>query len=458
MLGAGFVKKHTHKITGIADDSIAAELGIETGDTLVKVNGKYVQDVFDFRFMINDEYVELLIKKPDGEEWELSIEKEYNEDLGIIFEEPLMDAYSSCSNKCIFCFIDQMPPGMRDTLYFKDDDARLSFLQGNYITLTNMKDVDFERIIKYHLSPINISVHTTNTKLRCHMLNNRFAGNILERLDRLYNAGVTMNSQIVLCKGYNDGEELENTIHDLTKYIPHMESLSVVPVGLTDYRKGLKELVPFDKEDAKKVLSSINKWQNICLEHFGTRFVYASDEWYILAELPLPDSESYEGFGQLENGVGMIRSFSDDFYSELNKPDNQKAVYDLSGKKPSFTFVTGTLFADYLCGCLNDFKKAFPYFDYEVIPIVNDFFGHKITVAGLLTGRDIIAQLKDRQLMDYVVLPDSLLRSGDDVLLDDIHVQDIEKALQKDIHIVKSNGESLVRLVKNVVFNIQNEV
>ena len=288
------MKKHTHKITGIADDSIAAELGIEAGDTLVKVNGKYVQDVFDFRFMINDEYVELLIKKPDGEEWEFSIEKEYNEDLGIIFEEPLMDAYSSCCNKCIFCFIDQMPPGMRDTLYFKDDDARLSFLQGNYITLTNMKDVDFERIINYHLSPINISVHTTNTKLRCHMLNNRFAGNILERLDRLYNAGVTMNSQIVLCKGYNDGEELENTIHDLTKYIPHMESLSVVPVGLTDYRKGLKELVPFEKEDAKKVLSSIHKWQNICLEHFGTRFVYASDEWYILAGLPLPDSESYE--------------------------------------------------------------------------------------------------------------------------------------------------------------------
>ena len=452
------MKKHTHKITGIADDSIAEELGIEAGDTLVKVNGKYVQDVFDFRFMINDEYVELLIKKQDGEEWELSIEKEYNEDLGIIFEEPLMDAYSSCCNKCIFCFIDQMPPGMRDTLYFKDDDARLSFLQGNYITLTNMKDVDFERIINYHLSPVNISVHTTNTKLRCHMLNNRFAGNILDRLDRLYNAGVTMNSQVVLCKGYNDGEELENTIHDLTKYIPHMESLSVVPVGLTDYRKGLKELVPFEKEDAKKVLSSIHKWQNICLEHFGTRFVYASDEWYILAGLPLPDSESYEGFGQLENGVGMIRSFSDDFYAELNKPDNRKAVCGLSEKKPSFTFVTGILFSDYLCSCLNDFKEVFPYFDYEVIPIVNDFFGHKITVAGLLTGRDIIAQLKDRQLMDYVVLPDSLLRSGEDVLLDDIHIPDIEKALQKDIHIVKSNGESLVRLVKNIVFNIQNEV
>jgi len=452
------VKKHTHKITGTASGSIAEQLGIEPGDILIKVNGQYVQDVFDFRFIINDEYIELLIKKQDGEEWELSIEKEYNEDLGIIFEEPLMDAYSSCCNKCIFCFIDQMPPGMRETLYFKDDDARLSFLQGNYITLTNMKDVDFDRIINYHLSPINISVHTTNTKLRCHMLNNRFAGNIIERLDRLYNAGITMNSQIVLCKGYNDGEELESTIHDLTKYIPHMESLSVVPVGLTDYRKGLKKLVPFEKEDAVKVLSAIRKWQNICLKHFGTRFVYASDEWYVLAGLPIPDSESYEGFGQLENGVGMIRSFTDDFYAELNKPDDIQPEISLSDNKPSFTFVTGVLFSDFLIDCLKDFKEAFPYFDYEVIPVINDFFGHKITVTGLLTGKDIIAQLKDRKLMDYIVLPDSLLRAGEDVLLDDTRVGDIEKALQKDVHIVKSNGESLVRLVKNIVFNIQNEV
>lgn len=452
------MKKHTHKITGTASGSIAEQLGIEPGDILIKVNGQYVQDVFDFRFIINDEYIELLIKKQDGEEWELSIEKEYNEDLGIIFEEPLMDAYSSCCNKCIFCFIDQMPPGMRETLYFKDDDARLSFLQGNYITLTNMKDVDFDRIINYHLSPINISVHTTNTKLRCHMLNNRFAGNIIERLDRLYNAGITMNSQIVLCKGYNDGEELESTIHDLTKYIPHMESLSVVPVGLTDYRKGLKKLVPFEKEDAVKVLSAIRKWQNICLKHFGTRFVYASDEWYVLAGLPIPDSESYEGFGQLENGVGMIRSFTDDFYAELNKPDDRQPEISLSDNKPSFTFVTGVLFSDFLIDCLKDFKEAFPYFDYEVIPVINDFFGHKITVTGLLTGKDIIAQLKDRKLMDYIVLPDSLLRAGEDVLLDDTRVGDIEKALQKDVHIVKSNGESLVRLVKNIVFNIQNEV
>ncbi len=452
------MKKHTHKITGTASGSIAEQLGIEPGDILIKVNGQYVQDVFDFRFIINDEYIELLIKKQDGEEWELSIEKEYNEDLGIIFEEPLMDAYSSCCNKCIFCFIDQMPPGMRETLYFKDDDARLSFLQGNYITLTNMKDVDFDRIINYHLSPINISVHTTNTKLRCHMLNNRFAGNIIERLDRLYNAGITMNSQIVLCKGYNDGEELESTIHDLTKYIPHMESLSVVPVGLTDYRKGLKKLVPFEKEDAVKVLSAIRKWQNICLKHFGTRFVYASDEWYVLAGLPIPDSESYEGFGQLENGVGMIRSFTDDFYAELNKPDDIQPEISLSDNKPSFTFVTGVLFSDFLIDCLKDFKEAFPYFDYEVIPVINDFFGHKITVTGLLTGKDIIAQLKDRKLMDYIVLPDSLLRAGEDVLLDDTRVGDIEKALQKDVHIVKSNGESLVRLVKNIVFNIQNEV
>ncbi len=452
------MKKHTHRITGIVAGSIAEELDIESGDTLIKVNGRYVSDVFDYRFSINDEYVELLIKKSNGEEWELSIEKEYNEDLGIIFEEPLMDEYASCCNKCIFCFIDQMPPGMRETLYFKDDDARLSFLQGNYITLTNMKDEDFERIINYHLSPVNISVHTTNSALRCKMLNNRFAGNIIKRLDGLYDAGITMNSQIVLCKGYNDGDELESTIHDLTKYIPHMESLSVVPVGLTDYRDNLKKLLPFEKEDALKVLSSIHKWQEICLKHFGTRFVYASDEWYVLADMPVPDSEDYEGYGQLENGVGMIRSFTDDFYAELSKGDGSDNTLSLSGSKPSFTFVTGVLFSDFLADCLSDFREAFPYFDYEVIPVINDFFGHRITVAGLLTGRDIIAQLKDRKLMEHIVLPDSLLRSGEDVLLDDIRVVDIEKALQKEIHIVKSNGESLVRLVKNIVFNIQNEV
>lgn len=443
-------KKHVHKITDIVKGSIAYELGIVPGDTLIKVNGKYVKDVFDFRFAVNDTYVILLIEKENKEEWEYEIEKDYNEDLGIIFEEPLMDAYASCSNKCIFCFIDQMPPGMRDTLYFKDDDARLSFLQGNYITLTNMKDEDFRRIIEYKLSPVNISVHTTNENLRCTMLNNRFAGRALKRLDELYDAGIEMNSQIVLCKGYNDGNELEKTIHDLTKYIPVMRSLSVVPVGLTDYRDNLKKLEPFEKEDAKEVLDIIKKWQCICRENFDTNFVYASDEWYILAGQDIPDADSYEGFGQIENGVGMVRSFVDE-YNEALLALKKKGLLCKDGRKVSVTFVTGVLFAPYLCDCLREFDDYFPYLDYDICPVVNNFFGHKITVAGLLTGHDIIEQLKDRDPGEHIILPDSLLRAGEDVLLDDISVKDIEDALQKKVHIVESNGVSLVETIEKIL-------
>ncbi len=443
------MKKHIHKIIGVEKNSIAEELGIEAGDILLKVNNKNIYDVLDFRYEQNDEYIVLLIKKSDGEEWELEIEKDYSEDLGIIFEQPLMDCYSSCRNKCIFCFIDQMPKGMRDTLYFKDDDARLSFLQGNYITLTNMKDDDFERIIGYRLSPINISIHTMNPKLRCKMLNNRFAGDVLKRLDRLNEAGIMMNSQIVLCKGINDGEELERSIHDLTQYIPNMSSLSVVPSGLTDHRQGLYELSPFNKEDAVKVLDIIHKWQKICMDNFGTHFVYASDEWYSLAGLSIPDSDYYEGYEQLENGVGMIRSFIDDFDAAISKAGKSYDMCNPADNKKTFTFVTGVMFSEYLEKCLKKMKDAFPHFEYEVKTIINDFFGHKITVAGLLTGQDIINQLKDSVTGNCIVMPDTLLKADEDILLDDITVYDIEKALQKKVHIVESSGNALVDFIIN---------
>ena len=295
-----------HIIYKVTPGSIAEEMEIEAGDVLVSVNGKEIEDVFDYHYVVNDEYLELLIRKADGEEWELEIEKEYNEDLGIEFENGLMDDYKSCTNKCIFCFIDQMPPGMRETLYFKDDDSRLSFLQGNYVTLTNMKDKDLDRIIQYHMGPINISVQTTNPELRCMMLHNRFAGDALKKIDKLYDAGIPMNGQIVLCKGVNDGAELERSISDLTKYLPYMESVSVVPVGLSKYRDGLYPLEPFTKEDAIEVIDMIEKWQKKCLEEYDLHFIHASDEWYMLAERPLPEEESYDGYIQLENGVGMM--------------------------------------------------------------------------------------------------------------------------------------------------------
>ncbi len=436
------MKLKGHIIKSVKENSIASELEIEPGDVLLKVNNIEVKDVFDYHFAVNDEYIELLIKKQDGEEWELEIDKEYDEDLGIEFEEGLMDDYRSCRNKCAFCFIDQMPKGMRETLYFKDDDARLSFLQGNYITLTNMKDEDIDRIIFYKLSPINISVHTTNKELRCKMLKNRFAGEALDKIKKLYDAGIIMNGQIVLCKGVNDGVELENTIHDLAAYIPHMQSVSVVPVGLTKYRDGLEKLEKFNKEDSLKVLEIIHRWQDILYKEYKTRFVHASDEWYITAGIPLPDADNYEGYLQIENGVGMVRSLEDEFMEYLDTlegDDRSKCV----------SLATGVLVYPIFVRLMEQLKKKFPNMKINVYPIINDFFGEDITVTGLLTGTDIINQLKDKELGSYLLLSNDILRNGETVLLDDITVDDIKNALQSEIRIVQSDGKSLIDAVLN---------
>ena len=348
-----------------------------------------------------------------------------------------MDDYRSCRNRCIFCFIDQMPPGMRDTLYFKDDDTRLSFLQGNYVTLTNVSDEELERICYYKLSPINVSVHTTNPELRRKMLCNRFAGTILEKLNRLKEAGITMNGQIVLVKGVNDGEELERTIHDLTAYIPYMQSLSVVPVGLTRFREGLAELLPFEKEDAKDVLQRIRKWQGICMEYFQTRFVYPSDEWYLTADEEIPGEEDYEGYPQIENGVGMIRSLVKETEDCIAAAAGDDRVRNLS-------IATGMLAAPTIKMLCEKVREKFPNVNATVYAIRNDFFGERITVSGLLTGQDIMAQLKDKPLGERLILPANLLRSGEDVLLDDYHVPDIEKALNIPIRIGESTGRDFL--------------
>ncbi len=440
-----------HIIDKITPGSIAEELEIEAGDVLVSINGNEIEDVFDYHYMVNDEYLEVLIRKADGEEWELEIEKEYNEDLGIEFENGLMDDYKSCTNKCIFCFIDQMPPGMRETLYFKDDDSRLSFLQGNYITLTNMKDKDLERIIQYHLAPINISVQTTNPELRCMMLHNRFAGEALKKIDRLYETGIQMNGQIVLCKGVNDGEELERSIRDLSKYLPYMESVSVVPVGLSKYREGLYPLEPFTKEDAIKVIETIEKWQNICMEEHGMHFVHASDEWYMLAERSLPDEISYDGYLQLENGVGMMRLLMNEFaeaLEEASEPEHKSEMMEVLeqelGGHHKVSLVTGRLAAPFLREMADAFMKAFPGYEVEVVDIRNDFFGEQITVSGLITGQDLLAQTKEKELGNALAIPCNMLRMGERVFLDDISVEDVENALQVPVLIVKSSGFALL--------------
>lgn len=426
-----------HNIKYVEKNSIADELGIEKGDILLRVNGKKIKDVFDYHYLINDYNITLLIQKQNGEEWEFEIEKNYNEDIGLEFVEGLMDDYKSCNNKCIFCFIDQMPPNMRETLYFKDDDSRLSFLQGNYITLTNMKEEDVQRIIKYKLSPINISVHTTNKELRCKMLNNRFAGSSLDIIKKFYDAHIEMNSQIVLCKGINDDIELENTIKELSKYMPYMKSLSVVPVGMTKFRNNLFKLDKFEKDDAVNVLKIIEKYQNIFLNKYRTRFVYASDEWYLTAKKSIPNGEYYEGYGQIENGVGMVRSLIDEVSNYLtNIKGNNKSVHA--------SLATGVLAAPILKSVISNIKEKFPNICIDVYTIINNFFGNDITVAGLLTGKDIIEQLKTKNLGQFLMLPDVLLKSGEKVLLDDITIEDIEKELKINIKIVKSDGKSLV--------------
>ncbi len=429
-----------HIVKKVLENSIAEEMEIEPGDNIMAVNDHPIEDIFDYQYLINDEYIELLVKKSDGEEWLLEIEKDYDEDLGIVFENSLMDNYKSCYNKCIFCFIDQNPKGMRDTIYFKDDDSRLSFLQGNYITLTNMKEKDIDRIINYHLAPINISVHTTNPQLRCSMLNNRFAGTILERIRKFYDAGIPMNGQIVLCKGINDGEELWRSISDLMEFVPVMESLSVVPVGLSDYRDGLFHLEPFEREDACEVIDIIEHFQKKAFEKHGTHFVQASDEWYINAGRDFPEAERYDGFVQLENGVGMVRLLMDEFEQEFDAVRGDDREYEVS-------IVTGVLVYRSIKMMVDKIGEKFPNVNIHLYKIINDFFGHRITVTGLLTGGDIIKQLTGKPLGQRLILPSNTLMADEPKFLDDVTLDQLIDALQVDVCIVESSGADFVHSV-----------
>ena len=432
------MKKHI--ISRIINGSIAQEMEIEPGDELISINDQSVGDILDYRYLCNEEYLTVVIRKPDGEEWELEIEKEFEEDLGMEFENGMMDDYHSCHNKCIFCFIDQMPAGMRKTLYFKDDDSRLSFLQGNYITLTNLKEEDIQQIIRYHLSPINISFQTMNPQLRCKMLNNRFAGEALKKVDRFIEAGIEINGQIVLCKGVNDGAELEYTIEQLTRYLPNLTSVSVVPVGLTKYREGLYPLEPFTRDDAIQVLDTIHKWQDRIMSEYHTHMIHASDEWYILAGRELPQEDNYDGYPQLENGVGMIRLFLNEVKEELDTRSGDD-------RKHAVSVATGLLAEPYIRRAADDIQKLYPNVTVSVYPIQNHFFGEKITVAGLLTGKDLSEQLADKELGERLFLSCNVLRDGETVFLDDMTTEELENTLQTQIGIVKSDGKDFVQAI-----------
>lgn len=440
------MKKHEHIVKSLMPGGIGEELGIEPGDKLLAINGNEIQDVFDYYYYEESEQLLLLIEKPDGEEWELEIEKDEDESLGIEFDQSLMDEYRSCRNKCMFCFIDQMPKGMRETLYFKDDDSRLSFLQGNYITLTNMSDHDVERIVKYRLEPINISFQTTNPELRCKMLHNRFAGEALKKVDILYRGQIEMNGQIVLCKGVNDGEELERTIRDLTGYLPYLKSVSIVPVGLTKYRDGLYPLEPFTKEDAREVLSVIHRWQEKIYQEHGIHMIHAGDEWYVLAEEEVPEEERYDGYMQLENGVGMMRLL-------FNEVQEALSAVTGDGRQREISLATGRLMYPYIGKILEEIRKRFPNITTHLYAIRNDFFGERITVSGLITGQDLTGQLKGQPLGERLLLPCNMLKIGEPVFLDDFTLEEVENSLQVKTDIVKSSGQDLLDAVIGVYEN-----
>ena len=414
------------KIAEIEKGSLADLAGLRSGDIITHINDIPINDYLDYAYASCNEDITI---KTENKTFEI-----FNEDfepLGIIFETLLIDEPKSCRNKCIFCFIDQLPKGMRDTCYFKDDDYRLSFLQGNYVTMTNMTDADIDRILKYNIPRINISVHTTNPELRQKMLSNKNAGKIMDYLKRLADGGLNINAQIVLCPDFNDKDELDRTIKDIASLGFSVESVSIVPVGLSDHRNGLTDIKPFTKETATSVISQVKKWQTKFKEEFGVNLFYLADEFYLTAGLPFPDYEEYDGFPQIENGVGLCASLIYEFNDALSKsktPKRKKTVATGFSAYPVIKSLADKLEGDKIC----------------VIPIKNNFFGSKITVSGLLTGTDIIVQLKDRDLGEVLLLPSSLLRHNEDVLLDNTTISDIEKALSIKVEIVQNDGFELL--------------
>ena len=461
-----------HKIKRVIPGGIAEEMGVEPGMSIIAVNGQEIEDVFDYQYLMEDLHVEVLIREENGEETLLDIDRDPDEDFGVEFESSLMDDYRRCSNRCIFCFIDQMPKGMRETLYFKDDDSRLSFLQGNYVTLTNMGDKDIDRIIRLRMEPINISVHTTNPELRRQMLGNRFAGQIMEKLTRLAEAGIEMNGQVVLCRGINDGEELDRTIRELGALRPAMRSLSVVPVGITRFREHLPHLETFDRASSAEVVDQIERWQKIFREDGVNpeipNFVHASDEWYLAAGREVPEEERYDGYLQLENGVGMVRLLKNEvrtavsglldhtssLYRSLTLPEKEYLA-ELPSRGRRVTTVCGKLIEPVIRELAGEVMAAFPGLSVNVVSIRNDFFGETITVSGLITGQDLIAQLKEltehadpkEVLGEEILLPVNMLRAGEKVFLDDLSTDDVESAFLLPVGVIWSGGEEMVRSV-----------
>ena len=405
------------------------------GDVVVSINGHRIVDVLDYKFFAYDPHLIVCLRGEDGTEREVAVHKPEGGDLGLEFESYLMDSARSCANNCVFCFIDQLPPGMRPTMYFKDDDARLSFLLGNYITLTNLSKREIERIIALHVSPINVSVHTTNPELRCRMLKNKRAGETIDVMRRFAEHGIIMNCQIVCCPGWNDGEELMRTMRDLEEMHPGVHSVSIVPVGLTKYREGLEKLTPFTPEHAAETLDMVTAFGDRCLKKHGTRIFFCGDELYLLAGRELPPDEFYEEHTQLENGVGMLRLLETEFRSALRLSEEPDYV--------PFSIAAGTSAAPFFQKLLDLAKERYPGLDGRVYPIVNDFFGHSINVSGLITGQDLIAQLRGKDLGERLFISQNMLRRQEMDFLDDVKLSDAVEALGLPIYPVEGDGFAL---------------
>lgn len=441
------MEKKAIAIKQVQNRSLAKKAGIKSGDFLLSVNDVSIKDIFDYQYQISNEYITLeVIKQKTGKLVKLEIEKDIDDDLGLVFEKELIDDEKSCHNKCIFCFIDQLPKGMRESLYFKDDDARLSFLTGSYVTLTNMSYDDISRIASMHFSPVNVSVHTTDPKLRCTMLNNRHAFDVLEKMQVFADAGIELNCQIVLCKDINDKKQLDKTIEDLSNMYPSVKSISVVPVGITKFREGLYPIEPFDAQECADIIKQIEGYQKKFKEKAGYNLIYAADEFYIKAGLDIPDFCEYDGFYQIENGVGMMREFIYDAEEYLDQLSlNKKELKRLEKKKKHINVATSVLSFPFIERLVKEVMKYAPDIKIDVYKLENNFFGGHVTVTGLLTGQDLLDGLKKVDLKDGLLISRTMLKADEDIFLDNYSLKQISKELKTTITAVNNNGAQFVK-------------
>ena len=456
------LKDRINVIKDVVKDSVSYEMGINKGFKLISINGSKIIDILDYKFLIADEYLEIEFENLKGEIEIYEVEKDEYDDLGLVFETELIDKPKSCHNKCIFCFMEQLPCNVRDTLIFKDDDYRLSFFSGNYITLTNMKESDIERIIKYRISPINISLHTTDEEIRCMMLNNKNAGKVLKYIDRLYEAKISMNLQIVLCKDINDKEVLYRTLQDVSKYMPMIKSISIVPVGISKHRDNLFKLYPLEKEDCLDVIINVSKFQKEFKKKFGTNLVYLSDEFYLKAEVDIPAYKEYEDFSQLENGVGMIAVFEKDFNKEITKL-KRKISKQIELKEKSnisniinknIILLTGKITYNFIKDKSKILEDVLNNINIDVRYVENNYFGSNITVTGLMVGNDILETIKDAHNDTTIIIPDVCLKEDEEIFLDDVTLEDL-KLKYSNIVISETSAKGFVDSIYNISKNIK---